>query len=78
MIQLIVRSIRIRLTRTRSSPTRRASFCRSSSSLFDGIEIKTMLSMPSTTSRSVKTPSAIYASGLVIHAMVGAAFAEEL
>jgi len=67
MIQLMDRSSRMRPPSASPSPTRRARGCCSSGSLFERMEMNTMLSMPNTISSSVRAPRAIQASGLEVH-----------
>src|SRR6056297_1997836 len=67
MIQLMESRSKTRPTSARIRPMRRASGCCSSGSLFERIEMKTMLSIPRTISRRVSVPSAIQASGVLIH-----------
>lgn len=59
------------MTLARASPTNLACFCFSFGSLPESMEIKIMLSIPSTISRIVIVSSAIKACGSVIHSIWG-------
>ena len=67
MTQVMDSSSRIRVTMARPSPRIRALSRFSWGSLPTRMEMKMMLSMPSTISSAVSVRSAIHASGLVIH-----------
>jgi hypothetical protein len=63
MTQVIEKSSRMRMSMASPKPTRRASAGRFSGSLSVRIEIKMMLSMPSTISSAVRVKSAIQICG---------------
>ena len=59
----------MRETMARSRPTRRAPFCWRAGSFPARIEMKMMLSIPSTISRAVNVRKPIQTPGCVIHSM---------
>lgn len=67
MTQVMQRSSSIRVTIAKARPRKRAFARCASGSLSTRMEIKTMLSIPSTISMTVSVSRAIQASGLLIH-----------
>ena len=71
MIQLRLKSSRIRITIASPSPMRYAPACCEAGSFPTRIEMKTMLSMPRTISSAVSVRNAIQDCGSDIHSMLG-------